>query len=107
MSSSHHRLLRISRCLEASTIALALLAVGFRATFYARLPPLADAKYGRGDLIDFALGALLFLVAFATATSGALLAHRVPEQLGLAYRPLVIGVTTFTIYFFVHPYIPT
>ena len=107
MALSHHTLLRVSRFLELGTIALALTALVFRATVYWRMPPLSGATYGRGDVLDFALAALLFVLAFVTAASGLLLARGLPgKQLGIAYRPLVVGVTTFSAYFFVHPYIP-
>lgn len=107
MAMSHHTILRLSRALERATVALALGALAFRATWYWRLPPPPGAAYGRGDIVDFALGAALFVLAGVTAASGLGLALRGPrEQMGAAYRPMVVGMTTFTVYYFLNPLVP-
>jgi len=98
----------LARWLERAVLALALLALAFRATLYASLPRAAGARYGSGDVIDYALGLVLFLLCGLCAALGVLLTTRVtPAEQGRAYRPVLIGMTTFVVYYLVHPYVPT
>ncbi len=107
MAMTHHTILRLSRALERATLALAMVALTFRATLYWQLPPPSGAAYGRGDLIDFGLTAALFLLAGVTAASGLGLAIKgTRDQMGAAYRPMVVGMTTFTVYYFLNPLVP-
>lgn len=107
MAWSHHTILRVSRALERATLGLALAALVFRASWYWQLPAPPGAAYGRGDVIDFTLGLLLFFLAALTATSGLMLALHGPRaEAGAAWRPPVVGMTTFTVYYFLHPLVP-
>jgi hypothetical protein len=89
-------------------VALAFVALAFRATLYWRLPPVAGAPYGRGDVIDFGLGLVLFAVSCLCA--GAAVALSMHGAAGadqrMAFRPAVVGITTFVFYYFVHPHVP-
>jgi len=103
----YEQTLRVGRVLERVVVILALGASVYRATLYWLLPPAAGEPYGTGDIIDFALGLLVFLTsglcaaaAVATSMSGDGSAQH------LAFRPAVIGITSFVIYYFVHPYVP-
>lgn len=109
----HHTINRAARVLERASVTLAVAALLFRATVYWRLPPTAGASYGRGDILDFALGLLLFAVCCACAASGVALSLRVARAegggraaMGQAYRPVVVGMTSFVTYYFLHPYVP-
>lgn len=99
---------RLARRLEQAVIVLALGALAFRATLYGSLPPDAGARYGTGDIIDYGLGLVLFLLCGACAALGVVLTTRVAaDAQARAYRPVLIGMTTFVVYYFVHPYVPT
>ncbi|MGR8921051.1 MAG: hypothetical protein ACU85V_15655, partial [Gammaproteobacteria bacterium] len=97
----------VVRVLERAVVALALAALLYRALIYPSLPPPPGASYGTGDIIDFALGMLVFLVGGACAAGGVVLSMNVDEkERGAAWRPAVVGMTTFVVYYFVHPYVP-
>lgn len=89
-------------------MALAVAALCFRATLYWLLPPNPGEAYGRGDVVDFALGLLLFFVSCLCAASAVALSMRGDHATDqhLAFRPAVVGITTFVLYYFVHPYVP-
>ena len=62
--------------------------------------------FGNGDIIDYVLGLLLFLLAGACATCGvALLARVADADKAAAYRPVLVGMTTFVLYYLVHPHV--
>ncbi|MFT4564982.1 MAG: hypothetical protein ACI9BW_004752, partial [Gammaproteobacteria bacterium] len=69
-------------------------------------PPAIDETFGLGDIIDFGLGLLLFFVSLLCAASavGLSMTSEGQEQ-HLAFRPAVVGITTFVLYYFLHPYI--
>jgi len=109
----HHTINRAARILERASVTLALAALVFRATLYWRLPPAAGASYGQGDLVDFALGLLLFAVSCACAACGVVSSLQAARAeggeraaMGQAYRPVVVGMTSFVAYYFLHPYVP-
>lgn len=107
MALPQDTIIRASRALERVTVGFACVALVFRATWYWGLPPAPGASYGRGDVIDFALGALLFLLALLTAGSGLTLALSAPrDQVGRAYRPVAVGMTSFVVYYFLSPHLP-
>jgi len=103
----HHTIKRLARALETATVATALLALGFRATLYWRWPPPPGASYGSGDLVDFGLGLVVFALATLAASCAVALSLRADRAgMAAAYRPLVVGTTTFAVYYFLHPYVP-
>ena len=108
--SAFYRYERYARRLETAVLAVAGVAVLFRLTWYWQLPKAEGASYGTGDVLDFALTLLLFLVATACAACGVALSLRgAPgraDDVGRAYRPLLIGITTFVAYYFLAPYLP-
>ncbi len=98
---------RLAGALERAVVALALLAIAYRVLVYGHIPRPPGAAWGNADVIDFALALLLFLVALACTGLAVALSARAPEQeRGRAYRPAVIGMTTFVAYYLVHPYLP-
>ncbi|MGE0483586.1 MAG: hypothetical protein AB7Q81_05575 [Gammaproteobacteria bacterium] len=102
------RLQRLAALLERSVVALALLALAFRATLYGSLPRAVGAIYGTGDVIDFALAVLLFALCTACAALGVLLALQAgnERERGMSFRPAVVGMTTFVVYYLLHPLVP-
>lgn len=109
----HHTINRAARVLERASVTLTVLALLFRATIYWRLPPAAGASYGQGDILDFALGLVLFAVCCACAACGVALSLHAGRAagveraaMGVAYRPVVVGMTSFVAYYFLHPYTP-
>ncbi len=101
------RLERIARLLENSVLGVAAAAVVFRLSWYWHLPKAAGAHYGTGDVVDFGLTFLLFLLSTACAACGVATSLRGGSQANAAaYRPLLIGVTTFAAYYFVAPHLP-
>jgi hypothetical protein len=105
--SDTDRLERIARRLEHAVLAVAGLALLFRLGVYSQLPRAAGASYGTGDVVDFALTLLLFLLATACAACGVAISARSGEGAsGKAYRPLLIGITTFVVYYLVAPQLP-
>ena len=98
------RLNSIARWLEKSVLSLAVLALVYRATIYCALPPPAGASYGSGDVIDFALAAILFVLALACAVValGINLTGQGSDP-STAFRPAVVGITSFVVYILVHP----
>ena len=93
--------------LERAVVVLAIAALLYRAKIYHTIAKPAGAAYGLGDVIDFGLGLVLFVVACLCAASGIAL-MRMTDAAGnaAAYRPAVIGMTTFVVYYLVYPYIP-
>ncbi len=104
----HYRTVEsLARWLERIVIGLAVVAVVYRAILYPLIDKPPGASWGNGDVIDFALGLLLFLSGGLCAASGiALSAMADNRDRGAAYRPVLIGMTTFVVYYLVHPYIP-
>jgi hypothetical protein len=105
-----HTINRAARLLERTCVTLALVALAFRATLYWRMPAAPGASYGPGDVLDFALGLVLFALCCACAASGVALSLRGAQRDGAAmaraYRPVVIGMTSFVVYYFLHPHVP-
>ena len=107
--SAFYRLERYARRLELVLLAVAGAAVLCRLSGYWQLPKAEGASYSTGDVLDFALTLLLFLLATACAACGVALSlpgapgHADP---GRAYRPLLIGITTFVAYYFLAPHLP-
>jgi len=98
---------RLAGALERAVVALAILALAFRVLVYGHIPRPPGAAWGSADVIDFALALLLFLLALACTGLAVALSTRAAErERGRAYRPAVIGMTTFVAYYLVHPYLP-
>lgn len=98
---------KLSVALEITAVALALLALWFRATWYWLIPVAEGAPYGLGDILDFALMALLFIVGACCAGLGVMLSARGNDlEQRLAFRPVLVGICSFVIYYFVHPHVP-
>jgi uncharacterized membrane protein YidH (DUF202 family) len=98
---------RLAGALERAVVALAILALAFRVLVYGHIPRPPDAAWGSADVIDFALALLLFLLALACTGLAVALSTRAREhERGRAYRPAVVGMTTFVAYYLVHPYLP-
>lgn len=105
--SAPARLERSARLLEYCVLGVATAAIVFRLTWYWHLPKAEGANFGTGDVVDFALTFLLFLLSTACATCGVALGLRSNGPPGAAaYRPLLIGVTTFVAYYFLSPRLP-
>ena len=104
-----YRLERIARSLEWAVLFLAGAGVLFRLGWYWHLPKAAGARYGSGDVVEFALTFVLFVLSTACAACGVAISLRMQgkNQAGAnAYRPLLIGVTTFAAYYFLAPRLP-
>jgi len=96
-----------ARRLEIAVVGLALAALIYRASLYWMLPAPEGKTYGTGDVIDFVLGMILFLLSglcAAAAVGMSVTAEGAQQQ--LAFRPAVVGITSFVIYYFLHPYVP-
>ena len=98
---------RAARVLEATAVSLAIGALLYRATAYWLFIPAPGEPYGVGDVIDFALAMLLFAVCGLCAAAGVAssMSGDGKEQ-HLAFRPAVIGITSFVVYYFLHPHVP-
>jgi len=98
---------RFSRILEFLVIGSALLALVYRATLYWLLPPVAGESFGLGDIVDFGLALELFFLSLLCAASAVVLSLKGQGQAQhLAFRLAVIGITTFVVYYFLHPHMP-
>ena len=98
---------RAARVLEAAAVSLAIGALLYRATVYWRFTLAPGEPYGVGDIIDFALAMLLFLVCGLCAAAGVAASMSGDgTQQHLAFRPAVIGMTSFVVYYFLHPHVP-
>lgn len=104
--SAPDRLQAIADLLEYCVLGVAGGAILFRLSWYWHLPKAAGARYGSGDLVDFGLTFLLFLLSTACAACGVALSLRGDAPVGRAYRPLLVGVTTFVLYYFLAPQLP-
>ena len=100
------RLQTIAGLLEYCVLGVAGAAILFRLTWYWHLPKAAGARYGSGDVVEFGLTLLLFLLSTACAACGVALSLHGGERVGRAYRPLLVGITTFVIYYFLAPKLP-
>ena len=100
------RLQTIAGLLEYCVLGVAGAAILFRLTWYWHLPKAAGARYGSGDVVEFGLTLLLFLLSTACAACGVALSLHSGAQVGRAYRPLLVGITTFVIYYFLAPKLP-
>jgi hypothetical protein len=101
------KLKRLSLWLQASAIATGVLALIYRATLYWALPRANTGKAGIGDLLDFALAMLLFLVCALCASSGvaiSVIGERSDKR--HAYQAFFVGVLSFLAYDLVYPYLP-
>lgn len=106
---------RLAGLLERAVVLIALLALAYRVLVYGRVPRASGATWGAGDVIDYALALLLFVLALACAGCGVALSARAVHThdhthdraaRGRAWRPAVVGMTTFVAYYLVHPYLP-
>lgn len=99
---------RAARTLERTVVALAVLALAYRATLYGTLAQPPGGGYGAGEIVDYALGLLLFLLCTACAALGVALSARAGDaERAMSYRPVLVGMTTFVVYYLVHPLVPT
>ena len=97
----------VSFKLEVIAIVLAVFALLYRATMYWHLPIATGEAYGLGDLLDFGLALALFLICILCAAAGVALSTKPdPEQHRLAFRPVLVGILSFVVYYFLHPYVP-
>lgn len=102
-----NRLERLTRWLETAVLTVAGAALLFRLGWYWHLPKAPGARYGTGDVVEFGLTFLLFMLSTACAASGVAIALRGKGAASAtAYRPLLIGVTTFVAYYFLAPKLP-
>lgn len=98
---------RFSVILEYLVVGYALIALIYRATFYWLWPPAAGETYGLGDIVDFGLGLGLFFLSLLCAASAVVMSLKGQgQEQHLAFRPAVVGITTFVVYYFLHPYVP-
>lgn len=97
----------VSVTLEIVTVALAILALLFRATLYWLIPGEEGEAYRLGDILDFGLMVLLFVAGGVCAGLGVALSMRGDElEQRLAFRPVLVGICSFVIYYFAHPHVP-
>lgn len=104
-----YRLERVARSLECAVLLVAGAGVLFRLGWYWHLPKAAGARYGSGDVVEFALTFVLFMLSTACAACGVAMSLRMqgkgqPDT--NPYRPLLIGVTSFAAYYFLAPRLP-
>jgi hypothetical protein len=93
--------------LERSVLGVAAVAVIFRASLYWHLPKAAGAAYGTGDVVEFGLCLLLFVLSSACAACGVAMSLRgAGAPTGPAYRPVLIGITSFVAYYLLAPQLP-
>lgn len=105
--SSTHRFAALAPWLERSVLGVAAVAVVFRVSLYWHLPKLAGAPYGVGDVVEFALCLLLFVLGSACAACGvAMSLHGSGAPTGPVYRPVLIGITSFVAYYLLAPQLP-
>ncbi len=98
---------RISVSLEIASVGLAILGLLYRATLYWQIPVASGEPYGLGDVLDLGFMVLLFVVAAGCAATGVWLsASGDAAARRLAFRPVLIGILSFVIYYFVHPAVP-
>ena len=98
---------RLSVILEIAAVLLASLALLFRATLYWLIPVAEGEPYGLGDILEFGLMILLFVVGGLCAGLGVVLSAKgdgVEQR--LAFRPVLVGICSFVIYYLVYPYVP-
>jgi hypothetical protein len=107
MDTSEQSIKRLSRALEIVVVLFAVAALGYRASVYWLLPVKAGEPYGLGDIIDFAIAMLLFFISILCAVSAVALSVKAQgRDQHLAFRPAVVGITTFVVYYFLHPHLP-
>ena len=102
---------RLARVLEYAVLLLAALGLAFRLVGHGLFAKPPGAEWGTADLVDFGLLLLLFLVSTACAACGvAISLANARTNSGAppaaAFRPLLIGITTFVVYYFVVPRLP-
>lgn len=102
---------RIARGLEHVVLILAALGLAFRLAGHGLFPKPPGAEWGTADLIDFGLLLLLFLVSTACAACGVAISLANARANGgappsAAFRPLLVGITTFVVYYFLVPRLP-
>jgi hypothetical protein len=96
-----------ARRLEIGVVVFALAALAYRASIYWLLPPRPGEAYGSGDVIDFVFGLVLFLLSGLCALAAVMMSiNSEGSTQVLAFRPAVVGITSFVVYFFLHPYVP-
>jgi len=101
------RLKAIAARLEIAVLAIALLALAFRATLYWTLPGGGNGGSGPGALLDFGLALLLFLLCALCASAGvaiSVLGERSDKR--HAYQAFFIGVLSFLAYDLLYPHVP-
>ena len=102
---------RAARLLETAVLSVAVAGLVFRVAGYARFTRPAGAAWGTGDVIDFGIVLLLFLLSTACAACGVAISLRGAadgrSSQAAAYRPLLVGVTTFVAYYFLAPRLPS
>ena len=107
MDISRESIARYSARLEVVVVSLAIGALVYRATLYWLLPVKAGEPYGLGDVVDFAIGMLLFFISLLCSAAAVALSMKSQGQnQHLAFRPAVVGITTFVVYYFLHPHVP-
>ncbi len=101
------RLENIARSLEWAVLAVATAGVAFRLAWYGHMPKADGARYGSGDVVEFGLTFVLFALSTACAACGVAMSLRSEGAPNAkAYRPLLIGITTFVAYYFLAPRLP-
>ncbi len=92
---------------EKAVVAVAVAALVYRALVYPRMVPGADGAFATRDIVDFALGMVVFIVAGVCAVSAVVMSTKIEaSEQHRAFRPAVVGITTFVVYYFLHPHVP-
>ena len=98
---------RLSITLQIGVGLIGVTALAFRATLYWSLPAASGDTPGSGDLLDFALAMLLFVVCALCATAGvAISLLGGPGDKRHAYQAFFVGVLSFLAYDLLHPLLP-
>lgn len=106
-TATARRLRRVAVALEVTTLALACVALGYRATLYWTLPAAHGSPYSPALLIDFSLAMLLFAVCLMCAGAGvAISLYGDPQDKQYAYRAFFVGVLSFLAYDLLYPLVP-
>ena len=100
-------LTRTAAILEKLIGIIVITGVLFRATVYHRFTQTDGRSYTTGDIVDFALLAALFVSCTLCASCGVALALSRPQPpRAVIYRPVLVGMTCFVVYYFAQPLIP-
>lgn len=93
--------------LERATVLAAAAGCFFKALIYPALAHGPEARFGAGDILDYLILLLIFLLSSAAGILGFLLSlDAAPDERGTVYRRVAVAMTVFVIYYLIHPHLP-